>query len=143
MKYIVYDKQNRQWGTVPHAVRDIFCLPDVTPETILCTEDGRRTLSLAQALKEENGECGNTGDSELSACELLNLSRLPETCRLVRSVCRLVICTHVVALFCGIGAGVGGLFKHANPGLGAAIGAVAGGIVCAFVLKRLVKNEEV
>ncbi len=101
------------------------------------TKAKRRAARLAAEEDDDDERKEN-----LPVPELLNLANLPATCRLVRVVCRFVIACHVIALVSGIGAGIGCLFKHANPALGALIGLAVGFIASYIVLKKIEDEQD-
>ena len=107
-------------------------------EVIAAHSKARRKAAILEAEEEDDDE----EKENLPVPELLNLANLPATCRLVRVVCRFVIACHVIALVSGIGAGIGCLFKHANPALGALIGLVAGCVASYIVLKKIEDEQD-
>lgn len=52
-KYLIYNESTGQWGTTPHTLAEARALSGVTLSTYLCTADGARQLTVAQAIGEE------------------------------------------------------------------------------------------
>jgi len=140
-KYFVFDNNLKQWGSALYTAQEIFRFPNATTETLLCSQDGTQTFTLAEMLKGENPtdatKRSDDNEERRSISKIVDLAELPTTCRLIRIVCRIVIFSHIIAIASGIGAGIGCLFRNANAELGAAIGGAVGFVACAVVLKKM------
>lgn len=155
--YFYTDDSNHVNG--PHSSEEILQLRDkgvIYDDTPICKKGDTRWLPLGKKLDLLTAETvqafnrpnettenrfNNNADSP-SVSTTLELADLPTTCRLIRVVCRLVLCCHIVGILGGIGAGIGSLFKHANPGLGALIGAIAGLIAFVIILNKIENYKE-
>lgn len=157
-EYYYTDDNNQVVG--PHTYAQLMHLRqqgELFDDTMVCEKGASKWVAFgdvmisqskekAKAAKEKTpkhaNENINTDVNMPDISAILEEADLPLTCRLIRVVCRIVICFHTVGFFAGIGAGIGCLFKHANPGLGAAIGALVGMIVFIPILNKIESNEE-